>query len=427
MRIGTTVPEYRYVRTGEPPGYRGGVEQDWAGTYTYTAPVVRPRDVAHLQEVVRGATAVRALGTRHTFNGLADSPGVLVDLTALPDRVDVRPDGTVAVTAGTTFGALARELHRQGRALHNLGSLPHISVGGAVATGTHGSGDRAGALATAVRAFTVVGPDGELRTVQGADVAAQAVSLGALGVVTELVLATEPTYDVRQDVYRGLATADVADAFGAGDSVSAFTRWDGVADLWVKTRLPARVPDAVAGAPRDPESRDRITDEIVGNVTPQGGEPGPWHERLPHFRHDSTPSNGDEVQSEFFVDRADAAAAIAAVAAVGDRIRDHLVVGELRTVAADDLWLSMAHGRDSLAVHFTWRRAAGTHEVAIPAVQEALAPFGARPHWGKAHTVHDLPAVVPRLAQARELFDSLDPAGVFSSPRLVALGVRSSS
>ncbi|WP_207798296.1 FAD-binding protein [Klenkia marina] len=403
------------------------MEQDWAGTYTYTAPVVRPRDVAHLQEVVRGATAVRALGTRHTFNGLADSPGVLVDLTALPDRVDVRPDGTVAVTAGTTFGALARELHRQGRALHNLGSLPHISVGGAVATGTHGSGDRAGALATAVRAFTVVGPDGELRTVQGADVAAQAVSLGALGVVTELVLATEPTYDVRQDVYRGLATADVADAFGAGDSVSAFTRWDGVADLWVKTRLPARVPDAVAGAPRDPESRDRITDEIVGNVTPQGGEPGPWHERLPHFRHDSTPSNGDEVQSEFFVDRADAAAAIAAVAAVGDRIRDHLVVGELRTVAADDLWLSMAHGRDSLAVHFTWRRAAGTHEVAIPAVQEALAPFGARPHWGKAHTVHDLPAVVPRLAQARELFDSLDPAGVFSSPRLVALGVRSSS
>jgi xylitol oxidase len=298
-------------------------------------------------------------------------------------------------------------------------------VGGAVATGTHGSGDRAGALATAVRSLTLVGPDGELRTVQGPDVAAQAVALGSVGVVTELVLATEPTYEMRQDVYRGLATADVAGAFGTGDSVSAFTRWDGRADLWVKTRLPAEVPDAVAGAPRDPQSRDRITDEIVGNVTPQGGLPGPWHERLPHFRHDSTPSNGDEIQSEFFVDRADAAAAIDAVAAVGDRIREHLVVGELRTVAADDLWLSMAHGRDSLAVHFTWRRTDAAREVAIPLVEAALAPFGARPHWGKAHTVRDLGAVVPRLAQARELFDARDPDGVFSSPRLVALGVRS--
>ncbi|MEI4272978.1 FAD-binding protein [Klenkia sp. LSe6-5] len=400
------------------------MEQDWAGTYTYTAPVVRPRDVAHVQKVVHDARAVRALGTRHTFNGLADSPGVLLDLTALPDRVEVRADGTVAVTAGTRFGELARELHRNGRALHNLGSLPHISVGGAVATGTHGSGHRLGALATAVRAVTVVGPDGELRTVSGADVDAQAVSLGAVGVVTELVLATEPAYEVRQDVYRGVAVADLPAALGAGTSVSGFTRWDGRADVWVKTRLPADVPDEVAGVPRDPVSRDRITDEIVGNVTPQGGLPGPWHERLPHFRLDSVPSNGDEIQSEFFVDLADAAAVVAAVTGIGDRIRDHFVVGELRTVAADDLWLSMAHGRDSLAVHTTWRRTAGAR-AAIPVLEQVLAPFGARPHWGKAHTVRDLGGVVPRLAEARALFDELDPDGVFSSPALVARGVRS--
>ncbi|SSC23958.1 L-gulonolactone/D-arabinono-1,4-lactone oxidase, partial [Klenkia terrae] len=401
------------------------VQSDWAGTYEFTAPIHRPTDVEQLQEEVARATAVRALGTRHTFNGLADSPGVLLDLTALPDRVDVRDDGTVAVSAGTTFGALARELQRHGRALHTMGSLPHISVGGAVATGTHGSGDRAGALATAVRAFTLVGPDGALREVAGADVEAQAVALGSIGVVTELVLATEPTYQVRQDVYRGLPVAGVHEAFGVGDSVSAFTRWEGTADLWVKTRLPADVPDEVLGAPRDPVSRDRITDEIVGNVTPQGGEPGPWHERLPHFRHDATPSNGDEIQSEFFVDRADAAAAIAAVAAVGHRIREHLVVSELRTVAADRLWLSMAHGRDSLAVHFTWRKTAGAREVGIPLVGEVLAAFGARPHWGKAHAGADLAAVVPRLAEARALFDALDPGRVFSSPHVEALGVRS--
>ena len=404
-----------------------GVETDWAGTHTYAAAVHRPASVSALQELVRAAPVVRALGTRHTFNGLADFPGVLVDLTALPEVVEVRDDGTVQVSAGTTYGALARHLHARGRALHNLGSLPHISVGGAAATGTHGSGDRAGALPSAVRELEVVGPDGELRRVTGDDVGAQTVALGSVGVVTSLVLATEPTYQVRQDVYRGLAVADLAGVFGVGDSVSAFTRWDGTADLWVKTRLPAEVPDQVGGAPRDPVGRDRITDEIVGNVTPQGGVPGPWHERLPHFRHDATPSNGDEIQSEFFVDRADAAAAIAAVAAVGDRIRDHLVVGELRTVAADRLWLSMAYGRDSLALHFTWRKQAGTLTGAVPLVAAALAPFGARPHWGKAHpwVAADLERVVPRLADARELFGSLDPDGVFASPQLAELGVRS--
>lgn len=405
-------------------------ETDWAGTHVFRAPVRRPGSVAELQELVAGAPAVRALGTRHTFNGLADGPGVLVDLTALPEEVALGEGGAVTVSAGTTYGALGRELHRQGRALHNTGSLPHISVGGAVATGTHGSGDRAGCLATAVRALDVVGADGQLTRVTGEDLAARTVALGAAGIVVAVVLETEPTYDVRQDVFRGLSLAalvgDPVAVTGAGTSVSVFTRWDGVADVWVKNRVPAQVPDTLLDAVRDAESRDRITDEIVGNVTAQGGQPGPWHERLPHFRHDATPSNGDEVQSEFFLDRGDAGAAIAAVAALGEQLRPHLVVSELRTVAADRLWLSPAYGRDSLAVHFTWRKTPEVGTVAVPLVERALAPFGARPHWGKAHGVRDLTSLVPRLADAREVFDALDPAGVFSSARLTLLGVRSS-
>ncbi|KQS59148.1 hypothetical protein ASG36_10130 [Geodermatophilus sp. Leaf369] len=410
------------------------METDWAGTYVFRAPVVRPTDVEAVRTAVREATHVRALGTRHTFNGLAESPGVLLDLTALPDDVQVRDDGTVSVTAGTTYGALARELHRHGRGLHNLGSLPHISVGGAVATGTHGSGDTLGVLATAVREVELVDADGELRTVRrdDADGAGLLVALGSVGVVVRLVLETQPTYEVRQDVYRDLSLAavveDPAAVTGAGTSVSVFTRWDGRADAWVKTRLPADVPDTLLGARRDPVSRDGITDEIQGNVTEQGGAPGPWHERLPHFRHDATPSNGDEIQSEFFVDRADAGAAIGAVAALGDRIREHLVVSELRTVAGDELWLSAAHGRDSLAVHFTWRKTAAARDDALPLVEDALREFGARPHWGKAHHLGaaELERVVPRLAEARALFDRWDPRGVFSSPGLVGLGVRSS-
>ncbi|WP_200938910.1 FAD-binding protein [Modestobacter sp. Leaf380] len=410
------------------------METDWAGTHTFEAPVQRPGSVAELQELVAGAPAVRALGTRHTFNGLADGPGVLVDLTALPDEVAVHDDGTVTVSAGTTYGALGRELHRQGRGLHNTGSLPHISVGGAVSTGTHGSGDGAGCLATAVRGLDVVAADGTLSRVAGEDLEARAVALGAGGVVVRVVLQTEPTYLVRQDVYRGLSLTalveDPAAVTGAGTSVSVFTRWDGVGDVWVKTRLagsdPGTVPGTVLDAVLDPESRDRITDEIVGNVTAQGGQPGPWHERLPHFRHDATPSNGDEVQSEFFVDRADAGAAIAAVAAVGEQLRPHLVVSELRTIAADRLWLSPAYGRDSLALHFTWRKTPEVGSVAVPLVEQVLAPFGARPHWGKAHGVRDLSGLVPRLADARALLDGLDPSGVFSSTRLTRLGVRGS-
>ena len=408
------------------------METDWAGTYVFRAPVVRPTDVEAVRTAVREATHVRALGTRHTFNGLAESPGVLLDLTALPDDVQVRDDGTVSVTAGTTYGALARELHRHGRGLHNLGSLPHISVGGAVATGTHGSGDALGVLATAVREVELVDADGELRTVRrdDADGAGLLVALGSVGVVVRLVLETQPTYEVRQDVYRGLdwevLLADVAAVTDAAYSVSVFTDWlsPTIDQVWVKRRVASvdeAVPDELAGARRS-GSAVQIIESAEDNTTQQGVA-GAWSAHLPHFRIDSTPSKGDEIQTEYFVGKADAADALRAVRALAEEIHPHLLVTELRTIAADRLWLSEASERESLAIHFTFKNEPAAVQALCTRIEAALAPFAPRPHWGKVHTV-DAAAIAdryPRLPDFQALRAEADPQGKFGGPALDAL------
>ena len=404
----------------------------WAGTHVFTAPaLVEATTIDDVRRVVAAGGAVRALGTRHSFHDLADTAGTLVTVTGIPaDPVLDDARGEVTVGAGTRYGVLARWLEDRGRALHNLGSLPHISIAGATATGTHGSGHGNGSLSTAIRALEYVDAAGELRTARiGApDFPALAVGLGAFGVVVRITLAVETSYRMRQDVHTGLTwdafLADPDAVTGAAYSVSVFTTWDGdeVGDVWVKSRV-----DAV-GVP--PGTRPRAeTAELVGstdNLTAQGGVEGAWCDRLPHFRLDSTPSNGDEIQSEYFVARSDAAAALAAVRRLGPDIRPHLLVSELRTVAADDLWLSGASGRDTLAIHFTWANHPEAVRGLLPRIEAALAPFGARPHWGKWHAfdAEAIAAVTPRLADARAVFARLDPEGRFANAHLHRLGVR---
>jgi len=342
---------------------------------------------------------------------------------------------TVTVGAGTRYGELAGWLAGRGWALHNLGSLPHISVGGATATGTHGSGDTNGSLSTAVRGLEIVGPDGALRTLRAGDpeLDGSVIALGALGVVVRVTLAVEPAYRVRQDSYRGVPwdalLADVPAVTGAGYSVSVFTNWvdDTVEQVWVKRRVGADGSDAAAdgdvpdllGVPASGLAQPLIvpTDEVNTTLHLTAG---PWNERLPHFRFDATPSVGDEIQTEYFVDRADAADALRAVRAIAPEFVDALVVTELRTVAADDLWLSPAYGRDSLAIHFTWRNDQPRVLAALPAIEAALAPFGARPHWGKVHGLDaaTLAERYPRFDDARELVARRDPRGVFRNAAL---------
>ncbi|MEH3089948.1 MAG: FAD-binding protein [Microbacterium arborescens] len=389
-----------------------------------------PKTIADAQELVASHRSIRSLGTRHSFNDLADSPGALLALTAIePDIVLDEVGRTVTVGAGTRYAVVARYLADHGWALHNMGSLPHISVGGATATSTHGSGDGNGSLATAVRGLEFIAPDGSLRRVvaDDPDFAGSVVHLGALGPVTRVTLAVQPTYRVRQDTYMGLTWDDLFDRFdevtGAGYSVSVFTRWNTpeVGEVWLKERLDEGsapdMPETVLSAHRVRVKADSPAADGVDNTTEQGGVPGDWCERLPHFRIDATPSNGDEIQTEFWVPRERAVEAIAAVRAIADLVEPSLLVTELRTVASDDLWLSPGYGRDSVCIHFTWKNEPDAVARAVVEVERVLAPFDPRPHWGKVFSM-PVGGSLPRLGDFRDLADRVDPEGKFSGPFL---------
>lgn len=401
---------------------------NWAGNVVYGVDRVhRPSSVEELQDLVVRSRRMRVLGSGHSFNEIADTDGVLVSVASIsrPPVVDERA-ATVIVGAGVLYGELAGSLHAAGLAVANMASLPHISVGGAVATGTHGSGDANACLAAAVSALELVTGDGELVTLRrdtdGDRFNGAVVALGALGVVTSLTLDVVPTFEVRQWVYEGLGwdalTAHLDEIFACGYSVSVFTGWH---DHWdghvlVKRRAEGREPgpDLCGARPADGE-RNPVPGMPVEYATHQLGVPGPWHERLPHFRPEFTPSAGAEVQSEYLVPRDEGVSALEALADVRHRFRTALQVCELRTVAADELWLSPCHGRDTLAIHFTWVEETDVVRPAVRAVEEALAPFETRPHWGKLFTMP--PDVVrsryPRIGDFGELADRLDPDGKF--------------
>ncbi|MFE2407268.1 FAD-binding protein [Kitasatospora sp. NPDC059408] len=398
---------------------------NWAGNITFGAERFHePGSVDELRRIVAGSRSVRILGTGHSFNAIADTTGDLVSVAGLP-RV-IEPDeraGTVTVSAGMRFGELAGVLDRAGFALHNLGSLPHISVAGACATGTHGSGVANGCLATAVRAVELVTADGALVTIDrdAAEFPGAVVALGALGAVTRLTLDVVPAFEVRQWVYEGLPTAVLRERFdeimAAAYSVSLFTGWrtDRIDQVWLKQRGGPDAPGTWLGAVLADGPRHPVPGCPPEPCTPQLGVPGRWHARLPHFRPDFTPSSGDELQSEYFVARADAVAAFDALDAVRDRISPALQIGEIRTVAADALWLSPAYERDCVAYHFTWHPDAAAVAEAVRTVEEALSPFAARPHWGKVFTT--APEVIresyPRWDDFRTLLGEFDPAGTF--------------
>lgn len=388
--------------------------RNWGGSYEYRAGTVhRPASLEELQEIVARAPRIRVLGSRHSFSDVGDSEE-LVELDGLPGDVEVVGDGTVTVPGHLRYGALAERLKAEGLALHNLGSLPHISVAGAIATATHGSGT--GNLATAVAGLELVTSAGEVVSVRrGApDFDGMVVGLGALGAVTRVTLDVEPAYEIRQRVFTGLPWDAVPDVFGAAYSVSVFTRWGETTDqVWLKAR--GEPPDDLPGARAAAGHVHPIPGMNPAHCTRQLGEPGPWSDRLPHFRMGFTPSAGEEIQSEYLVPLEHAAAAIEAVRGIGDALRPALQIAELRTVTADALWMSPQHGQDTLGIHFTWTREPELVTRLAGALEVVLAPFAPRPHWGKrflagAATIADR---YERLPDFITLAERLDPRGAF--------------
>jgi len=406
---------------------------NWAGNIAYGAARWHwPETVEQLQELVSRSRQLRVLGSRHSFNRIADTPGDLISLDKLDPAVTIdRARMTVTASAGVRYGQLGQQLHQAGFALHNLASLPHISLAGACATATHGSGDSNGNLATAVAALEIVTASGERlalsREESGDELNGAVVGLGGAGVVTKVTLDISPAVAVRQDVYENLPLARLEEHFdaitGSAYSVSLFTDWQGPLfnQVWLKRQAPdgaelAAEPEFF-GATRAGRKLHPIGSLSAENCTEQLGERGAWHERLPHFRMDFVPSSGEELQTEYLVPRQHALPALRAVLQLRERITPLLLISEVRTIAADELWMSPCYRQACVAIHFSWKKDWPAVQQLLPRIEAALAPFEARPHWGKLFTLppERVQSLYPRLPEFRALLQRCDPDGKFQN------------
>ncbi|MGF7039249.1 FAD-binding protein [Mucilaginibacter lappiensis] len=404
--------------------------KNWAGNLTYsTDNVFYPKSVEEVQQLVKKHSKLRALGTRHCFNTIADSKDNLVSTRDLNKVVSLdKKLHTVTVEGGIKYGELAPYLHKQGFALHNLASLPHISVAGSCTTATHGSGIKNGNLASAVTALEIVIADGSVihlsKAADAEKVNAAVVGLGAMGIITKVTLQIVPTYMMRQRVFTNMPMAQVKQNFekivSAGYSVSLFTDWqnDSVNEVWIKSRIDTDKEEngpEFYGAKAATKNLHPIIALSAENCTEQMGVPGPWYERLPHFKMGFTPSSGKELQSEYFVPLRHAVEAIQAVARLGKQIGPHLFITEIRTIAADKLWMSPCHDQTSVTIHFTWKQETEAVLKLLPVIEKELSPFNARPHWGKIFTMSPkvLESRYEKLNDFKKIIAGYDPHGKF--------------
>ena len=401
---------------------------NWSGNLTYGTTVIED---AHTLEDIRAWLLKyphgKVLGTRHCFNDIADSPDGFLSLASMNKVVDLDKEGlTVTVESGARYGELSAWLHSQGYALHNLASLPHISVAGGCATATHGSGVHNGTLSSAMSGMELLTAAGEVVHIAGRDLDAMTVHLGAMGIVTRLTLAIQPSYQVRQYVYEQLPMAVLERHFeeimSAGYSVSLFTEWrDGPIDkVWIKSRDGFGGGPEFFGASAATHDLHPIRGVPEENCTPQMGVPGPWHERLPHFKMAFTPSSGKELQSEYMVPFEHSYAAIMAIDQLRARIAPLLLISEIRCIAGDTMWMSPCFGQPCTAIHFTWKQDWAAVKELLPEIERVLEPYQARPHWGKLFTMghQRLSALYPKMQAFRQAIRAYDPHGKFRNDYL---------
>lgn len=406
--------------------------QNWAANLTYQAAKIHyPDSVGEVQELVADATKIRALGTRHSFSDIADTRDELISTAKLDRVLSIdRQAMTVTIEGGVTYGQLASRLQSEGWAVHNLASLPHISVAGACATATHGSGDQNGNLATAVSAMQVVVANGEVVEFSRAKDLDQlngaVVHLGGLGIVTRLTLDIQPSFQVRQEVFKSVPLDAVYAHFeeitSSGYSVSLFTNWvkPSIDQVWVKSMDAGESRKDFFGGTLAMVHLHPLPDHSPANCTDQMGIPGPWSERLAHFKLEFTPSSGEELQSEFLIPRHHAVEAIKAVRELREQISPLLHISEIRTIAADELWMSPCYRQPCVGIHFTWRKNWDGVRTLLPVIEDALLPFQARPHWGKLTTMAGakVSGLYEKLADFRSLVELHDPQGKFRNEYL---------
>ncbi|MEP7254059.1 MAG: D-arabinono-1,4-lactone oxidase, partial [Ginsengibacter sp.] len=404
---------------------------NWAGNFTFsTSNLHYPTTIAQLQGLIKKYLKVKALGTRHCFNRIADSKYQLISLKAMTSEIQIdEAAGTVTVNGAMKYGELAPFLDNKGFALHNLASLPHISIAGAIATATHGSGLKNGNLSSVVSGLEMVLASGEVihlsREKDGEKFFAAVVGLGALGIVTKVTLNIVPTFFVRQDVYQDLPLSELEKHFNeiqeSGYSVSLFTDWQkqSINETWIKKKTDkddtSKSTAEFFGGKAATKNLHPIAELSAENCTEQMGVPGKWYERLPHFKMGFTPSSGKELQSEYFVPIENGVEAIMAIQKLGKLIGPHLFISEIRTIDADEFWMSPCYKQQSMTIHFTWKQDWPAVKKLLPIIENELSPFNAKPHWGKLFTMpySRLRTLHPKMNEFREMAASLDPKGKF--------------
>jgi len=404
---------------------------NWAGNLEYgTENLYSAESMGRVADFVRKQSKLKVLGSRHCFNSIADSHDSFLSLQSLSKIVSLdRNARTVTIEAGARYGQVCPALDEQGFAFHNLASLPHISIAGACSTGTHGSGVKNGNLSTAVSGLEFVAASGDLvrlsREKDGETFRGAVVGLGALGAITKVTLDIQPRFTMQQYVYENFPLDQMKDHFDAivssAYSVSLFTDWQKkrLNEVWLKKRTEdgksEEAPEEFYGAKRATKNLHPIAELSAENCTQQMGVPGPWYERLPHFRMGFTPSAGKELQSEYYVPRRHAVEAILAVERLRDQITPHLMISEIRTIAADDFWMSPCYKQDAVTIHFTWKQDWPAVRALLPVIERELAPFQPRPHWGKLFTTspEQLRASYEKLPEFAELCRRYDPKGKF--------------
>lgn len=422
---------------------------NWAGTeHTHPVRQTHPGDVDALAEDIRAAVAqglqVKAVGSGHSFTGIAATDGVVVHLDRMAQirSLDV-PSGQVTVEAGMPLHALNAALDAHGLALANLGDIDVQTISGAVSTGTHGTGHALGGLATQVIGVELVDAEGRLVRCSAAEspktFAAARIGLGALGVVTALTLQCVPAFALRA-VEAPMPLDEVLEGFDelAEDNDHFEFYW------FPHTRraLTKRNNRVAAGEARKPLSRFRywLDDELLSN-TVFGWTQG-LTARVPgltgtvnnvatralsareyvdaSYKVFCSPRRVRFREMEYAVPRAALVEVLQSVQAwidgSGERVPFPI---EVRVAAADDIWLSTAFERETayVAVHQFHRL---DHERYFRAVESIVGGVGGRPHWGKLHQLDatELERLYPRMADWREVRARLDPSGVFANPYL---------
>lgn len=404
--------------------------KNWAENFEFsTSNVHYPKTVEEIRDLVLKCDQLSVLGSRHSFSRIADNTENLISFQNFNKVISLdREKMQVTVEGGIKYGDLSAYLHQNGFALHNLASLPHISVAGTIATATHGSGLGNGNLSTSVAGIEFVNAKGELVTLSrdiDPEFYGAVVALGGLGPVTKVTLDLFPTFEVAQVVYLNMPMESLKENFkeimGAGYSVSLFIDWKSnfIAEVWVKKKVipgeEPRFPEDFFGAKKAAVKMHPVPDLDPESCSEQLEIPGPWYDRLPHFKMEFQPSAGKELQSEFFVPLENGNEAILAVSEMAEQINSHLFISEIRSIKGDELWMSSCYQRDSIALHTTWKQEIPEVMAFLPQMEEKLNRFNPRPHWAKLFTIpsETLHSRYPKIEEFKALLTKHDPEGKF--------------